>query len=300
MDKKHFFIIAGANKCGTTTIFSYLSRHPEICPSIIKETMFFLGARYNSDVKPVEEYSRLFGQCSNRKYLMESTPGYLDGGARIASHIKNSLTDVRIIFILRNPADRLISFYNSQKAKLKLSKDITIDKYIVECRSMPNKVRRLQANNHYWGIDGGYYAKYLHEWYSVFPPGNIRVYFFDDLKSNVHHLIEEICIWLEIDPKAIVRDNYEIHNKTTLYENKFVHKTAIMTNAYFEPFFRKFPELKSGMKKLYYVVNGRPVDETINDTIMLQIEELYRDSNCELRTLLHTHGYQTLPAWLVE
>ena len=48
-------IIAGVNKAGTTSLFVSLSTHPDVAPSAIKETRYFLPARYGQPLEPTSE-----------------------------------------------------------------------------------------------------------------------------------------------------------------------------------------------------------------------------------------------------
>src|SRR5688572_28937982 len=90
-------IIAGVNKAGSTSMFHYLSAHPEITGSKDKETCYFLPIRYNKTVAPIEEYAAQFDQSSGARYRLEATPGYMSGGAKMAHTIAQTLDEVKII-----------------------------------------------------------------------------------------------------------------------------------------------------------------------------------------------------------
>src|SRR5262245_42062490 len=53
-------VIAGVNKAGTTSLFVSLSEHPDIAPSAVKETRFFLPARYGRPLESAADYDELF------------------------------------------------------------------------------------------------------------------------------------------------------------------------------------------------------------------------------------------------
>ena len=121
-------IIAGVNKAGSTSVFHYLESHPEVCGSIDKETCYFLPLLYDGNPGPVEEYQKQFSRCKNQEYRMEATPAYVYGGERIASAIKQVTGNVKIILILREPVDRMISFYHRKKATLQLPSSMSFRK----------------------------------------------------------------------------------------------------------------------------------------------------------------------------
>jgi len=45
-NNREFLIIGGTSKAGTTSLYTYLADHPQICPSALKETRFFLDSDY--------------------------------------------------------------------------------------------------------------------------------------------------------------------------------------------------------------------------------------------------------------
>ena len=75
-------IIAGGTKCGTTSLFQYLSVHPGICASLIKETRFFWEGEYELtkpklNGKNVKHYNDFFAAPNETKINLEATPDYL-------------------------------------------------------------------------------------------------------------------------------------------------------------------------------------------------------------------------------
>ena len=78
-------IIAGVNKAGTTSLFVSLSTHPDVAPSSIKETRFFLPPRYgHSAARPRRSGTRTSPTAGDRPVHLEATPSYFYGGAAVA------------------------------------------------------------------------------------------------------------------------------------------------------------------------------------------------------------------------
>lgn len=105
------FIVAGATKSGTTAIYEYLKTHPEVCMAWMKEPNFFTReipvSRYN---KGISWYETLFRDCEGAKAIGEVSPAYMprkDAPTLIAQ----CLPDIQLIFVLRDPFDRIISHY---------------------------------------------------------------------------------------------------------------------------------------------------------------------------------------------
>src|SRR5688572_28049600 len=123
-------IIAGVNKAGSTSLFHYLSAHPAICGSRDKETCYFLPVLYNEPLAPISRYESQFSGCGPSRYRLEATPGYITGGKRMVETISETLGSVKIIIILKEPVDRLVSFFKRKKATLKLPLDMTLGDFI--------------------------------------------------------------------------------------------------------------------------------------------------------------------------
>lgn len=103
------FLIIGAQKAGTTALFEYLSLHPNLEPSKVKEIHFFSSnVNYN---KGLDYYHSFFNQTVNNKKKFEASPSYLaspDAPERIYKYNKN----LKLIILLRNPIDRAFSAWN--------------------------------------------------------------------------------------------------------------------------------------------------------------------------------------------
>jgi len=119
------FLIIGAPKSGTTSLAQYLGQHPEVYISPKKEPYFFAFENEQVDflgpgiqgkdhiinsavVVDLEEYRRLFQGVSNEVAIGEASTLYLSF-PKAAERIKYHIPDVKLIAILRDPADRAYS-----------------------------------------------------------------------------------------------------------------------------------------------------------------------------------------------
>lgn len=297
--RKPNLIIAGTVKGGTTSLFEYFGRHPDIGTSRVKETCFFLPVRYEEPMPPFESYLSHFSHCTNERYVLESTPGYLDGGNAVASCLREQLgDDVRIIFSLRSPVERLLSFYRYKKSVVQLPKDISFDDYLEKCQSMPREVRRKRANDAYWGVDGGRYIDFLPGWFDVFGADRIKVVFFDDLKERPQAVTVQLANWLGIDSTPFLNAVYGVENKTVPYKFSAVHKVAIGMNRMLEPVLRRQPALKKAIRNLYYFFNAGRDESGVTDEQKNELLDMYAEDNRRLAIFLRQQGYVDFPAWL--
>ncbi len=291
-------IIAGTVKSGTTSLFRYLSNHSAICGSDIKETCFFLPIRYGEERRPMAEYESHFRGCDGHPYVLESTPGYFEGGRAVAQEIERELREARIVIVLRDPVDRLSSFFSYQKAQLHLPAEMTLSQYIDSCHAIDETERSLQANDSFWGVDGGRYANYLPDWFDVFPKERIRVLFFEDLVRRPVDVLEELGDWLRIDSSEFRSMKLDVENKTVHYKAGWLHKLAISANRKTEWAMSRAPALKKMVRSIYYAINAGQINQNPSAEELGVAEQLYSSDNRLLAEFLQCRGYSDLPLWL--
>lgn len=122
------FLIVGAPRCGTSALHAYLSTHPRIFVPAQKEPMFFScweREPYRDFISPhpvlawtvsdPEVYTGMFEEASPKQVLGEASTWYLSDYRHVIPHILrlygNQARRLKIIILLRNPADRAWSQY---------------------------------------------------------------------------------------------------------------------------------------------------------------------------------------------
>lgn len=289
-------IIAGVHKAGTTSLYSYLARHPQICASFKKEIGFFVPLMYGREIPEPEEYGRHFRHCVAETFRLEASPSYIYGREAIAERMKEMIDDARVIVILRDPADRLVSYFSRAVADSMLPAGIGFGDYLAR------SVESIDSSEHdpyTRGFREGLYIRYLPAWQRVFGD-NFKVVFFDDLRAAATDLAAGICRWLGLDGSFYATQELEPENRTVDYRNRWLHrhvKTLYMKN---EAFWRRNEWLRTSLRKAYNKVNvdAREAREGIDDRTLANLRELYLPHNRELRTFLVSHGYESLPGWL--
>jgi hypothetical protein len=108
------FLIVGAMKAGTTSLFSWLGSQPEIYVPSVKEPNFFNDERIWS--KGEGWYRGLFAETGPDQISGEASVGYTapSGAAVSAPRIASVLPDARIVFLVRDPIERLRSHYRHE------------------------------------------------------------------------------------------------------------------------------------------------------------------------------------------
>lgn len=251
-------IIGGTNKSGTTSLFRYLSDHPEVCASSIKEIVFFSGLQGELTPEALSRYASHFAHCSpGSRIRLEASANYLAGGARVARLIRKCLPEVRLIFILREPVSRLLSDYRRRKERLhEKVRDVGSSDYV-------NSL--LSAAEHPYGTnpDDSFivelrsvtYADLIRQFLAEFGKDRVKILFFDDLARNEREFVKSACGFLGIDPSFY--DSYEFHieNKTRSYRSKRLQKVAFSIHIRFERWLNRVPAVRRWLRDVYNTIN---------------------------------------------
>lgn len=200
------FIVIGAPRCGTTSLYAYLRQHPDVYMSPLKETNFFLfdgekpalsgpdGENISRDsIYRLEDYKRMFAARTTEEAVGEASPRYLDC-AGTAARIHSLLPDIKLVAILRNPVKRALSHFAMRKRDGWEPCD-TFE------AAMADEPRRLQEN---WAggiyLQRGFYARHLEAYCDHFPNDQIRVYLFEDLLERPGELFADLFSYIGVDP----------------------------------------------------------------------------------------------------
>lgn len=105
------FIVIGAEKSGTTWLYRNLRQHPDVfMPPEHHKELFFFSYRYH---RGWDWYLSFFEDAGDTKAIGEATPHYTAGAntGRTACRMALHLPDAKLIYIVRNPVERLPSAY---------------------------------------------------------------------------------------------------------------------------------------------------------------------------------------------
>lgn len=210
------FIIIGAPKAGTTSLFEYLRTHPEIHLPQWKETNFFLDPSYQRGVDWYLDWvlgdapaEAVCGEASVR--YMAGTPRSqsvnggppaagegLDPAAVIPTRIHEAVPDVRLIALLRDPVSRCVSEHGM--AVLRGTETRSVDA-AVEDLLRPERIeeahRCFSPTNCY--VSGGEYGRILSPFFERFPADRILVLYTSDLAADAEGTVKEVCRFVGVD-----------------------------------------------------------------------------------------------------
>lgn len=289
-----FLIIAGSEKCGTTSLFQYIADTKLVNISKAKETDYF---RNNSSTA-VSDYLNEFLNDNVSNVFLEASPGYLSDSHISANRITNTLDNYHLVFCIRNPLDRLTSSFLFHKSRFYIPKDMSFDQYFDECM----KYEKGQATNNAlseWCLrvpDCGKYAKHLADFNHV-PTDKITIVTFEQLTQNPCAVVTEICEKLNLATTFFDGYAFGQSNSTRGHKNDRLQKTALKINKALETFWFKYPAAKQALLKVYSKINGAPKEKlVISAETLLKVRTYYE---ADLNSLLqHNVCAEHVKSWL--
>ncbi len=290
-------VIAGVTKAGTTSLYRYLSQHPDVCPADEKELRHFLPLRYGEPVAPLEEYAAHFRHETGQAYAVEASPGYFYGGRAVAQAIEDALDQPRVVVLLREPGARCWSFYNFMRSRARLPQDSDFDDYLDVCEQRHREGVDLEREHHdHSGLGTGCYDTWLGDWIDVFGD-RLRVLFFDDLARDPAGTVADLCRWLGIDPGPAAGIEYRVENKTQQFKRKGLQKRALAWNRKHVLFFERHQGVKRALRRVYFLVNRAQDSSRPSAAARARLDRFFAPHNARVAEQLAPLGL-ALPPWL--
>ena len=193
------FLIIGAMKSGTTSLYQYLIGHPEILGSAEKEPSYF-SWKYNVGI---HNYLSFLPdkKKSKGKLVFEASATYLHDPLA-SKRIKQILPNVKIIAILRDPIERAISHYyyhSNPKSNYAKKNPESLEKRDVENAFLDdiNRITKIWDKQY---CHFSLYGEQLKSYYELFDNNKILVLDFEMLSKNPREILLRISDFLEIAP----------------------------------------------------------------------------------------------------
>jgi hypothetical protein len=227
----------------------YLEQHPEIYMAPAKETNFFAlegeeldfrgprdmevlaGSGFVTTITDLGDYEEQFAGARGESALGETCPLYLYSG-RAPRRIKHHVPEVRLIAVLRDPAERAYSAFTH---------------LVRDNREVPDFARALELEDervrenypwifHYRRM--GYYHEQLSRYYELFEEEQIKVYLYEELSADPAGTLQDMYSFLGVDD-AFVPDTSARHNVSGVPRNRLINE-----------FLRRQNPLKSALRPL--------------------------------------------------
>jgi len=203
------FIIIGAQKCGTTSLYHNLTKHPNVAPCFVKEVHYFdvhfeKGRAWYQSHFPSRPY-KYAKQAANQPIVTgESSPYYLFHPL-VPQRVSELLPHVKLIAMLRNPIERAYSHYHHEVRKgfETLSFQEAIEK---EHERLLGEHEKLLANDgyssfnhrHFSYLARGIYVDQLANWMKWFPKDQLLIEKAEDFYRDSRSAMQRIAGFLEL------------------------------------------------------------------------------------------------------
>ncbi|OEU66738.1 MAG: hypothetical protein BBJ57_09480 [Desulfobacterales bacterium PC51MH44] len=193
------FIIIGAMKSGTSSLYRYLAVHPEICMSKMKETNFFV--RSMNYEKGINWYESNFMENSSKAYGEASTnyskfPTFKE----VPRSMYSVLPNAKLIYIVRDPIDRLISHYTHNYSEG------------LENRNISEVLSDLN-NNHY--VACSKYYMQVEQYMEYYTKDKILVIATEALRSKPVATMKRVFMFLGVNESFCGSEYSKMYNPTS-------------------------------------------------------------------------------------
>jgi len=239
-------IIAGVRKCGTTSVFEWLSDHPSVGTSTVKETTFLMdkdSPYFQKDSNYHDHglggYEVYFAHCKNKPVIVEATTRYI---------YQNTARDVlsrfdpqpHVVFILREPSDRLYSaFRYAQNNRCSIGPDVSFGDFVTCIREgrteelhefnaseragkdLMNELSQIKDEINY-----GQYIDYLLPWKRLFHSSRLHVYLFENLRDDPRGFIGTLAEDIGIGGDFYADYCLAPKNQTLPVKCRWLHRTV--------------------------------------------------------------------------
>lgn len=199
MQKLPNFIVIGAPKSGTTSLYFYLRQHPDIYLPLEKELNYF-SSRYDAkiingprDVDALNrgcqswtKYCQQYASVKHQTAIGDISPNYFYQAADTGKWIQQRLGTIKIIILLRNPIEKAYSQY----MHLVREGRETLDFY----QALLAETERCRKNwaNVWRYAESSLYSQRVKAYLEIFGKPNVKVILFDNLVNHTQSILTEV------------------------------------------------------------------------------------------------------------
>ncbi|HVN13704.1 MAG TPA: hypothetical protein VMT69_16560 [Kineosporiaceae bacterium] len=287
-------LLAGVSHADASGLTAGLGRHPQVCLPSTRRIDHFTPLRYGRRVDaPLEDYDLHFARWAGERYRLETSPVYFDGGATLVAEVAACLPDVRVVLLLRDPAQRLWTSFTDKMRRGRLPAAMPYDTFVDRCLALrASGSDRFEGNRYFRTLSSGFYVEHLPAWLQAFG-SRARVVFAEHLAEEAAHEVTDLLRWLGLDP--------EILEPSVEPERCGDGETAVARSTFACAIGRLWPlAQRAGAPQ-----RPDPVDERLGtprqgERQRNRVRALYASSNRQLAALLRAQGYTRLPDWLLD
>src|SRR5437867_3256530 len=196
------FILAGAQKSGTTALHYFLSKHPDITMGDQQEIHFFDNDALFASEPDYEQLHKHYRLLPVSTIAGDCTPSYIYHEPA-AERIWKYNPKIKLLIILRNPVDRAFAHWNMQRFRGREPLDFFDAVREEQTRiagAPPTEARRFAY------VDRGFYSRQLARFVKFFPREQLNVVKLEEFRDKKSETLDAIFRFLGLEPKVSSRD----------------------------------------------------------------------------------------------
>ena len=177
------FVIIGAAKAGSTSLWAYLRAHPQVFLPAQKEPEFFLDGP--AAERGLDWYRGLFEHAADARAVGEASVRYTSCAPRaagVAQRMASVLPDAKLIYVVRHPVHRMVSQWQHNRS----------------IYAEPLPIERALRTARY--VEASRYAKRLAPFLAHYPPERVLVVISERLRTERRAVLREVCEFVGVDP----------------------------------------------------------------------------------------------------
>jgi hypothetical protein len=213
MPSQPTFIVIGAQKSATTSIYNWLRQHPQVYLSKQKELDFFSqDALYEQGF---DYYCRRwFASTGAAKAIGDVSPHYMISAA-VPERMARHLPQAQLVAILRNPIDRALSHHSMIRKRGLDSRPFSVA--AAELMQAGHGLINAVHDNY---LVGGLYGATLGRFLQYYPRNSLHIMFYEELIAEPARHFSSLLEYLGVDPGFIPVDLGRIYNRRA-YASRF-------------------------------------------------------------------------------
>lgn len=303
--KRPDFFISGGPRCGTTALYTYLSEHPQIFMSEVKELNYFASDFPNVQkitFRSVDDYHKVFAKAGPQHLAVgEASPFYLF--SKVAFQNMHDYNPAgKVILTLRNPVEFIESYHRLNLSLLRedvkdLGKAWDLEAARRNGQHIPPSARQVELLMY---SQLGNFSPYVENLFRIFPREQIKIFLFDDLRKNTRDVYEQTLQFIGVPSDG--RQDFPQINAN------FENKSALLARLYHppQPVYRAFVRFISlfgagFMEKVSIVYNRleklnttRAARSTLDPALRARMQEHFAPGILRLSALIE----RDLSSWL--
>lgn len=211
------FLIIGAQRCGTTSLYRYLVQHPRVAPAVLEKGVHYFDTKFDKGVSWYRAHfvSSFYKEHWSRRHdgqtliTGEASPYYVFHPLA-AGRIAELLPEARLILMLRDPVKRAYSHYQHEVARA--FEHLPFEEALRrEPERLEGEAERMEADpgyysfnhQHYSYLARGRYLEQLRRWHSVFPREQILIINSEEFFAEPDRAYRQVLAFLRLEDRSL-------------------------------------------------------------------------------------------------